>query len=175
MLDEPITNALSESSSASASASQNKSEEEFSSTSSSTFKAIQADSGTGTNARDLALVSPEQPLSARRNSGRTANGRGRAEASSTPPSTSRGARCRGPAFDGVVSVLMSLLEPPPMDNILRSFQFLYEAGMISSPDDRGALTNMGKVANYLLLNDYAKTLTRKEVYCFTLTLPVVNL
>jgi HrpA-like RNA helicase len=50
---------------------------------------------------------------------------------------------------GVVPVLMSLLEPPPMDHVTKSLQHLYDMGLISSPDDNGDLTEMGQLAGQL--------------------------
>ena len=49
-------------------------------------------------------------------------------------------------IDGVIPVLMSLIEPPDMKNVEKSFEFLHEAEMISTPDDYGTLTAVGRLA-----------------------------
>ena len=51
-----------------------------------------------------------------------------------------------PDFDGVVPILQSLLEPPSINNITKSFDYLYDAKMITCPDDSGDLTALGRFA-----------------------------
>ena len=52
-------------------------------------------------------------------------------------------------FDGVVPILKDLLEPPDMNNVQRSFEYLHRAGMITVPADEGALTSIGRLAGCL--------------------------
>eukprot|EP01041_Mallomonas_annulata_P007018 gene7018-14283_t len=53
------------------------------------------------------------------------------------------------SFEGVVPVLMDLLEPPDVDNVEKSFDYLFRADMLSRPDDSGELTSLGKFAGNL--------------------------
>eukprot|EP01036_Dinobryon_divergens_P034678 gene34678-44844_t len=53
------------------------------------------------------------------------------------------------SFEGVVPVLMDLLEPPDMENVGKSFDYLFNADMLSRPDDSGELTSLGKFAGNL--------------------------
>eukprot|EP01041_Mallomonas_annulata_P005183 gene5183-10365_t len=53
------------------------------------------------------------------------------------------------SFEGVVPVLMDLLEPPDMENVEKSFDYLFRADMLSRPDDSGELTSLGKFAGNL--------------------------
>ena len=55
----------------------------------------------------------------------------------------------GAGFQGVVPILEDLLEPPDMNNVGRSFDYLYDAGMITSNDDDGLLTSIGRLAGAL--------------------------
>jgi HrpA-like RNA helicase len=52
-------------------------------------------------------------------------------------------------FTGVVPILKDLLEPPDMRNVHKSFDYLHYAGMITVPDDIGALTSKGRLAGNL--------------------------
>jgi HrpA-like RNA helicase len=52
-------------------------------------------------------------------------------------------------FAGVVPVLEDLLEPPDVENVESSFEFLYEEGMITEPDDSGELTVVGDLVAQL--------------------------
>lgn len=47
-------------------------------------------------------------------------------------------------FDGTVPILESLLEPPDVGNVSKSFEYLHATRMITSPDDGGELTAMGR-------------------------------
>lgn len=40
--------------------------------------------------------------------------------------------------------MQDLIEPPDIDNVSRSFEYLFNADMISSPDDFGHLTALGQ-------------------------------
>lgn len=51
-------------------------------------------------------------------------------------------------------MLMNLIEPPDMTNVSKSFDVLYDVGMISSPDDEGLLTETGKMAGSLPVDLY---------------------
>jgi len=55
----------------------------------------------------------------------------------------------GAGFQGVVPILEDLLEPPDMNNVGRSFDYLYDAGMITSNNDDGLLTSIGRLAGAL--------------------------
>ena len=52
-------------------------------------------------------------------------------------------------FTGVVPLLQELVEPPEIANVDRSFEYLYNANMITSPNDQGTLTALGKFAGQL--------------------------
>ena len=51
--------------------------------------------------------------------------------------------------EGVSSMLEDLIEPPDLLNIDKSFEFLFDAGMIDEPSDRSRLTPMGKFSSEL--------------------------
>jgi HrpA-like RNA helicase len=52
-------------------------------------------------------------------------------------------------FKGVKPLLSSLIEPPEMDNVDRSFVYLHKSNMIASDNDAGLLTAIGKFAGKL--------------------------
>jgi len=57
---------------------------------------------------------------------------------------------RGSDLDkSVVDMLENLIEPPNMSNINKSFEILYDAGMIDDPCDDGRLTPMGRFSSGL--------------------------
>lgn len=55
-------------------------------------------------------------------------------------------------FDGVVPVLEALIEPPDVENVDNSFQYLFEEGMITDPNDDGELTAVGDLVSQLPLD-----------------------
>lgn len=52
-------------------------------------------------------------------------------------------------FEGVVPILEDLLEPPDMNNVEKSFEYLHRAGMITTARDEGTLTSVGRLAGCL--------------------------
>ena len=52
-------------------------------------------------------------------------------------------------FDGVVPILQSLLQPPDMSNVDRSFRVLFNSRMITEQGDQGSLTAVGRLAGTL--------------------------
>lgn len=52
-------------------------------------------------------------------------------------------------FKGVVPILQSLIEPPSVDNIDRSFEILFNNSLITEPSDGGNLTVLGKFCSAL--------------------------
>jgi len=52
-------------------------------------------------------------------------------------------------FAGVEPILEDLLEPPEMANVASSFDYLFDAGMITTNSDRGGLTTLGRFAGGL--------------------------
>jgi HrpA-like RNA helicase len=52
-------------------------------------------------------------------------------------------------FQGIKPVLEDLLEAPDLINVENSFQYLYEEGMITEPDDSGELTTTGDLVAQL--------------------------
>ena len=53
------------------------------------------------------------------------------------------------SFEGVVPILQSLLQPPDMGNVDRSFRVLYNSRMITEQGDDGNLTSVGRLAGSL--------------------------
>ncbi|RYH14368.1 hypothetical protein EON65_33725, partial [archaeon] len=49
-------------------------------------------------------------------------------------------------YEGVSNILLSLLEPPAVESIKSSQNFLYSEHMITAPNDKGVLTSMGSFA-----------------------------
>jgi hypothetical protein len=54
-----------------------------------------------------------------------------------------------PDFEGVVPILDDLLEPPDIQNVVNSFEFLHSSNMITDPNDSGNLTSIGRLASQL--------------------------
>lgn len=52
-------------------------------------------------------------------------------------------------FNGVIPVLSKLPEPPELDNVSKSFQYLYDTGLITEPSDQGKLSIPGKFLSQL--------------------------
>ena len=52
-------------------------------------------------------------------------------------------------FNGVSPILQSLLEPPDVHNVHKSFEYLHSMNMITSPDDDCELTALGRFAGQM--------------------------
>eukprot|EP00981_Chlorochromonas_danica_P003150 scaffold630_cov188-Ochromonas_danica.AAC.7 len=55
-------------------------------------------------------------------------------------------------FDGVTPLLESLIEPPAVEAVINSQQYLYSEEMISAPNDGGRLTSLGAFAGRMPLD-----------------------